>query len=104
MKAEEFNNGDRVLVMVTEWNSTDKTKKPIKVERIEEYIISVSRGKRYIDGGKHGKGMLKNFKKDSKVKGSFGMMMWKNSWLNFGFTIIGGIDAIREHKLQELGV
>jgi hypothetical protein len=104
MKKTDFNNGDRILIEMTTWNSEDKTKKPIEVVSKVETIVSVDRrGRRTIevDGCR---GELKNFKKGDCVKGSFGMSMWKNSWLNHGFVVIGGIEVIREEKLQSLGI
>ena len=107
MKKTDFNNGDRVLIEMTtwknEWLDGEKTK-PTKIISKVETVVSVDRrGRRTIevDGCR---GELKDFKKGECVKGSFGMSMWKNSWLNHGFIVLGGIEAIREEKLQSLGI
>ena len=107
MKKTDFNNGDRILIEMTtyknEWLDGQKAK-PTKVVSKVETIVSVDRrGRRTIEvDGCNAE--LKDFKKGECVKGSFGMSMWKSSWLNHGFIVIGGIEAIREEKLQSLGI
>lgn len=103
MKAEDFNNGDLILIELTEYDSSNKSKKPVKI--VSNVIVSVGvdrRGKRFIEYGNHGKSLMKNFKKVDQVKGSFGMTMWKNSWLNIGYKVIGGLDVVREYKINKL--
>ena len=103
MKVEQFSNGDLVLIELVEWNDTDKSRKPISV--VSNVVVTVKtdrRDRRYIEYGNHGKSLLKNFKKNSEVKGSFGMIMWKSSWLNVGYKVLGGLDVIREQKLESL--
>lgn len=103
MTAEQFNSGDLVMIELIEWNNSDKSKKPISI--ISNIVVTVKidkRGKRFIEYGNHGKSLLKNFKKNNEVKGSFGMIMWKSSWLNVGYKVLGGLDFIREKKLESL--
>jgi hypothetical protein len=103
MTTEDFNNGDLILIELTEYDDIDKSKKPVAV--VSNVIVSVGidrRGKRFIEYGNHGKSLMKNFKKGNQVKGSFGMTMWKNSWLNIGYRVIGGLDVVRDYKLNKL--
>ena len=102
MKTEDFNIGETILVEVTDYNTIDEFTKPIKVIERLEVIIELKRGRKYIniDGEDC---LLKNFK-TGFIKGSTGMIRWKNSWLNCGFIVLGGRDFIRDEKLQQLGL
>jgi hypothetical protein len=116
MKAEDFRKGEIVLVEATNYDTTDRTKKPIMITKRIEGVVDVDkRGRRYItlpfffsDGEDRFDGVdyvkLKNFKKDASVKGSTGMVRWKSSWLNCGFVVLGGLDFIRDEKLKKLGL
>ena len=105
MKKTDFNNGDRILIEMTtyknEWLDGQKAKPTKVVSRVETIVSVDTRGRRTIevDGAS---AELKDFKKGECVKGSFGMSMWKSSWLNHGFIVIGGLEAIRDEKLQSL--
>jgi hypothetical protein len=104
MTTEDFNHGDLVLIEMTDYidNGVNKPTKVIK--ELEYRIVVNSRGKKTIKDPKHGTSILKNFRKDESVKGSFGMFMYKSSWLNYGYRVLGGVDVIRESKLKSLGV
>jgi hypothetical protein len=110
MRTEDFNHDDLVLVELTDYiyDIDKRDVKPVKVIKKLEFRVSVnSRGKRTIIDATNGyrrTAILKNFKKDQSVKGSFGMIQYKNSWLNIGFRVIGGLEAIRENKLKSLGL
>jgi hypothetical protein len=100
MTTQDFNHGDLVIIEFIDYIKNGDMK-PIKDIKILEYTIIVgNRNRRYIKDDKHGKSLLKNFKKDSSVKGSFGMIMWKNSWLNYGYKVLGGIDYKRNKQLE----
>lgn len=104
MNTEDFNNGDKVLIRFTDYIKSDSDVKPVKVVKVLEATINIGRGdKREITlSDTLGRCILKNFKKDSSVKGSFGMIRYKNTWLNLAVEVIGGLDAIREYKLEKL--
>lgn len=106
MKTEDFNHGDKVLVRLTDYVSEgfDTNIKPEKVVSILEMTISVNkRGKReVICEKKRGRAVLKNFKKGVEVRGSFGMILYKSSWLNISLEVLGGLDAIRNYKLESI--
>ena len=101
MRKEDFNNGDQVVIEMTTYDDNY-----IKViSRLTTTIITDRRGNRYVSIPEYGNRLkLKNFKKDNTVKGSAGMIRSKSgkSWLNFGFQVLGGLDYIRNEKLNEL--
>ena len=101
MKTTYFNNGDVVIIEMTDYIKNGD-KKPTPVKKVLEYTISVdTRGRRYIIS-EYGKSFLKNFKKGEVVKGSFGMTMYKKSWLNYGYIVLGGIEYKRNMRLDKL--
>jgi hypothetical protein len=102
MTTNDFKVGDRLLIEFTDYDMNDGSKKPTPITKMIEVEVSLKGSKKVIELNGHGKSQLKNFKKDNSVKGSFGMSMWKSSWLNYGYKVIGGIDAIREYKLNQL--
>ena len=104
MTTNDFKAGDRLLIEFTDYDMNDGSKKPKAIIKMIEVEVSLRGSKKVIKNKEHGTSQLKNFKKDNCVKGSFGMTMWKNSWLNYGYKVIGGIDAIRDNKLKRLGL
>jgi hypothetical protein len=104
MTTNDFKVGDRLLIEFTDYDKNDGSNKPKPVIKMIEVEVSLRGSKKVIKNGEHGSSQLKNFKKDNCVKGSFGMVRWKNSWLNYSYKVIGGIDAIRDNKLNKLGL
>jgi len=104
MTTDNFKNGDLVIVELTKWISDDFSgKKPLKVVKEVEYtIIEDRRGRKYIKDEVNGQVLLKNFKKGELVKGSFGMTLYKNTWLNSGFTVLGGLEWKRNKILESI--
>ncbi len=101
MKKEDFNNGDQVMIELTTYD--ENYKKVLSI--LTANVTTDRRGNRFISIPEYGGRLkLKNFKKDNTVKGSAGMMPSKSgkSWLNLGFKVLGGVDYIRNQKLEEI--
>jgi hypothetical protein len=99
MRTIDFNDKDVVMLKYTHW---DKDYNKIVEKIISEIALDI-RGRRMVkvDGvWVH----LKNFKKDNSVKGSTGMIRSKSgkSWLNNSIELLGGIDYIRDEKLNQI--
>jgi len=98
MKKEDFIIGQKLLV---EYVSYDESYKKKTQELIVDVIKSGSKASIKVDNTTV---RLKNFKKDNSVRGSAGMILSQSgkSWLNFSVRVLGGVDYLRDKKIDEI--